>query len=270
MPLNPANFTNPSEQSLGTGRPASPTRMNNNVVGPMSHIAGRRMGIYTISPTSPTGGGASGHDYWEWTSNGLTGGYYRTHGLFLETDTYDDVAEDMWCGFCGFTKDQGVNATTVHFRLDVRYLESPSLFPVASFVSVDIEQNYGDNSSTDPAVQTYSFADIGTSFSGQWRRGVQNNIYDPEQYNGMFGDCGAFQFTTRDLCSVSKYLGNRYGVTNLISRSDTNINRFENKQAMTNGSVTCAAPTGTNSANYTRTIYYYPSFTAYPNDIGGI
>lgn len=262
MPLNPQTYPNVTAQSVATGREASSTRTNANVIEPLSHIAGRRMGIYTVSPTPRWVTGSA-----TWVSNGMSGSYYRTHGFFTGSLTsYDDVVSDMRCYWSGFGKDMGRYSTTMHNRAEVFYLQAPQVSQRVAGCQISLTQSLSTNASSTPGPDSWEYEDITGYFYGKWRINVSNEFYRSAEFNGNFGDMGEYQFTTKDLNSIRMYLDDDYRFsTNKMTNIRTTIPLSENKIGFWDASVSLAAGTGSNTANYTRTMYYQPSFTAYPS-----
>lgn len=275
MAHNPNNAPRSQTNAVATGKPAGATALQTNVLSGASHVAGRRMGLYGCAPNREVSDGLRN---WEGYPGGWSGSYYGLHGLAWE-GTYDTVVGDLELRYGNFTRDQGLLGTTLHYDVRVTHREAPAQVWSRRNITADLEFDYSEGSGNEwrGGLGTYNgtFRETVCSISFSLPQQGAGAGYDPQNYNAFVGDAGAFQFTTRDLASPSKWLARSFPYTTLSeglqpreSRGSVfpDANALEAADGAMQGRLKPDITTNTTTANWGHTVAYVNQLLSYPTD----
>lgn len=253
MGLNPKTANIPSVTTVKVGRKASAASINDTLTT-LAHVENRRMGIYSCQPPLATFDGDN-----EWTTDVLSGSYYKTHG-WVYSGSYEDVTEQMNARWCSTYPDLGAKDTTIQYRAEVRFNGS---VPLASPVPapVQLSQSYCDNTTT--TIGTSLTQDTSGSFRVKpWAGTVNRTSYDPMTYASLYNDAGSMQFTTRDLKSVDLWLNDEERLNTVFFSGSAQPSESEADRAFVAGDIKLTP--GSTVGLYSNALVYIPQFTAYP------
>ena len=253
---NPQDWTEPTTTGTGTGREASANRLNKHVLNPGSHILHRRLGLYTLQPTK-----TQSDIVLTWTNSGLTASVYRTHGYVIADTTFEEIENELEVHYAGFCRDDAKKYTTYHLNANLHFNRN-SYLRTSRPIETQMFQNYNLNVSSVP--NQFSISDTTVSSFGisPYPVSISPDYYDPVQYQGYLGDCGALQFTTRDLRS--------YKVYEQVDAPSKTIQLTDDDTDITKGEFDAMAVTGKvkyepgNTLPINNVMFYVPSFTCYP------
>ena len=263
MAYNPNNAPTGSLNAISTGRPAGTFSLSSNVLNQLSHVVGRRMGIYDSQPLNTPSDGLE-----NWGDGYLSGSFYTTAGTRFSYNRYDNVAANLNLFYGGLVRQQGQKGSTIHYDVRINYNEAPSQTWTTNFVPGELTQSYSSGVGN-------PFDTDGNDLSGsittvyrysQFQQGA-GSFYDPANYNAFIGDNGHFQYTTRDLVSPEKYLRQpNYTTTINGFTGSLTSNADEGSGAAMQGKLTINVPTNATTALYGDALVYVGSFCAYPTD----
>lgn len=261
MSYNPNGAVTGSLNAVSTGRGAGSFSMTANVIGPLSHVSGRRMGIYTTQPVCTPSDG-----YETWTNNKLTAMYYMTHGTRV-SGTYDEVAAASKTQWGGFLRDQGAKGSTLHYNYSIFYNEAPTNAQTRIAVPCDLTQSYSPAAVNQWNKTADALSGSATAFYNFSTFNQNSGPYNPLAYASFTSDCGFLQLTTRDLCNPAVYMEKPtvygtciYGYTGSIASGG------ETADASMIGEIKIDVPTTNASANWDLAYGYFDVLSAYPTD----
>jgi hypothetical protein len=263
MAYNPNNAPTGSLNAVSTGKGAGGFAMSSNVLNQLSHVVGRRMGIYDSQPLNTPSDGLE-----NWDNGNYNGSFYTTAGTRFTVEQYDTIADNVSLFYGGLVRQQGQKGSTIHYDVRINYNEAPSQVWTTNFVQGELTQSYSSG-------QGNPFDTDGNDLSGsittvyryaKFQQGA-GGAYNPANYNAFLGDNGHFQFTTRDLASPEVFMGSNSFTTTINGFTGSlTSNADESAGGAMHGKLKINVPTNNTSANYGDALVYVGSFCAYPTD----
>jgi len=263
MAYNPKNAPTGSLNSVSTGKPAGSTVLASNALNQLSHVVGRRMGIYDAQPLNTPSDGLEG-----WDNGNYNGSFYTTAGTRFSVEAYDTVADNVNLFYGGLVRQQGQKGSTIHYDVRMNYNEAPSQTWTTNYTEGELTQSYssGQGNPFDTDGNDLSGSITTTYRYATFQQGA-GGAYDPANYNAFIGDNGYYQFTTRDLASPEVFLNRaNYATTINGFTGSLTSNADESAGGAMHGKLKVAVPTNTTTANYGNAFVYVGSFCAYPTD----
>jgi hypothetical protein len=263
MAYNPKNAPTGSLNSVSTGKGAGATALASNALNQLSHVVGRRMGIYDSQPLNTPSDGLE-----NWGDGNLSGSYYTTAGTRFSEGRYDSVVANVNLYYGGLVRQQGQKGSTVHYDVRMNYNEAPSQIWTTNYTEGELTQSYssgqGNPFNTDGNDLSGS---IGTVYHYATFQQGAGGPYDAANYNSFLGENGYWQYTTRDLASPEVFLNRtNYATTINGFTGSLTSNADEGSGAAMQGKLTVDVPTNTTTALYGDAVVYVGSFCAYPTD----
>jgi len=262
MSYNPNIAVTGSINSVSTGRGAGSFAMTANIIGPLSHVSGRRMGIYSAQPVCTPSDG-----YETWTNDTLTAMYYMTHGTRV-SGTYDEVADASETYFGGHMRDQGAKGCTIHYNYSIFYNQAPSRVQTRAGIPGAVTQSYSpvDGGTWSPTGDVLSGSTT-TFYNYSTFNPAAVGPYNPLSYAAFTSDCGFLQLTTRDLVNPNVYLQKSTIAGTVINGYTGSITSTGEAQSGSMvGKLKLDVPKSNTSANWDLAYGYFDVLTAYPTD----